>query len=226
MSYQSPISPGRSWYEDTAGPRPEFEPLDGDMEVDVAIVGGGYTGLSAAAHLAAAGSERRAGRGAPARRRRLGPQWRAARHRAARLGRGTRGRARLDPRQGAVRPRRGSQGASPGIFRASTASTSTTCRARCRWRTRSATWPTTGRMPRSWRTASTILHISFMDAAETAERLGSTHYFGGVRDTGTGHIHPLKLVIGTARVAAARRRQALRADAWRRIVAPPAARCG
>ena len=41
-----------------------------------------------------------------------------------------------------------------------------------------------------------------MDAEETAERLGSTHYFGGTRDTGTGHIHPLKLVIGTARVAA------------------------
>ncbi len=45
-------------------------------------------------------------------------------------------------------------------------------------------------------------HIAFMDAAETAERLGSTRYFGGTRDTGTGHIHPLKLVIGTARVAA------------------------
>jgi gamma-glutamylputrescine oxidase len=44
--------------------------------------------------------------------------------------------------------------------------------------------------------------ISFMDAKETAERLGSTAYFGGTRDTGTGHIHPLKLVIGTARVAA------------------------
>jgi gamma-glutamylputrescine oxidase len=45
-------------------------------------------------------------------------------------------------------------------------------------------------------------HISFMDARETAERLGSTHYFGGTRDTGTGHIQPLKLVIGTAKVAA------------------------
>ena len=45
-------------------------------------------------------------------------------------------------------------------------------------------------------------HLTYMDAAETAERLGSDHYFGGVRDTGTGHIHPLKLVIGTARVAA------------------------
>ncbi|TIP97009.1 MAG: FAD-binding oxidoreductase, partial [Mesorhizobium sp.] len=45
-------------------------------------------------------------------------------------------------------------------------------------------------------------HITFMDAKETAERLGSTRYFGGTRDTGTGHIHPLKLVIGTAKVAA------------------------
>src|SRR4029078_6875025 len=46
-------------------------------------------------------------------------------------------------------------------------------------------------------------HVSFMDMEETAQRLGSTHYFGGPRDTGTGHIHPLKLVVGTARVAAA-----------------------
>ena len=61
----------------------------------------------------------------------------------------------------------------------------------------------TRRMPRSWLTRFGYPHISFMDAAETAERLGSTHYFGGVRDTGTGHIHPLKLVVGTARVAAA-----------------------
>ena len=46
-------------------------------------------------------------------------------------------------------------------------------------------------------------HITYMDADETARRLGSTHYLGGIRDTGTGHIHPLKLVVGTARVAAA-----------------------
>jgi gamma-glutamylputrescine oxidase len=45
-------------------------------------------------------------------------------------------------------------------------------------------------------------HMTFMDARETAERLGSTKYFGGVRDTGTGHIHPMKLAIGTARAAA------------------------
>jgi gamma-glutamylputrescine oxidase len=46
-------------------------------------------------------------------------------------------------------------------------------------------------------------HINFMDRAETAERLGSTHYCGGTRDTGTGHINPLKLLVGSAKAAAA-----------------------
>ena len=39
-------------WERSAPPAPETGPLAGDVEVDVAIVGGGYTGLSAALHLA------------------------------------------------------------------------------------------------------------------------------------------------------------------------------
>jgi gamma-glutamylputrescine oxidase len=46
-------------------------------------------------------------------------------------------------------------------------------------------------------------HVSFMDQAETQERLGSKLYLYGVRDMGTGHIHPLKLLIGLARAAQA-----------------------
>ncbi|MGL4404886.1 MAG: NAD(P)/FAD-dependent oxidoreductase, partial [Notoacmeibacter sp.] len=46
-------------------------------------------------------------------------------------------------------------------------------------------------------------HLTFMDAKETAARLGSDHYHCGIRDAKTGHIHPLKLLIGTAKVAAA-----------------------
>ena len=46
-------------------------------------------------------------------------------------------------------------------------------------------------------------HVSFMNDEETAWRVGSRRYFGGMRDVGTGHIHPLKLLVGTARVAAA-----------------------
>ena len=52
MAWQSPISPGISWYEATVGERPEYAPLDGSCEADVAIVGGGFTGLQAAYNLA------------------------------------------------------------------------------------------------------------------------------------------------------------------------------
>ena len=45
----------RSLYAETARPAPDTPPLDGDRSVSVAIVGGGYTGLSAALHLAEQG---------------------------------------------------------------------------------------------------------------------------------------------------------------------------
>ena len=45
----------RSLYAETARPEPETPPLDGDRSVSVAIVGGGFTGLSAALHLAEMG---------------------------------------------------------------------------------------------------------------------------------------------------------------------------
>jgi len=45
----------RSLYADTARPAHPAPPLDGDRKASVAIVGGGYTGLSAALHLAQQG---------------------------------------------------------------------------------------------------------------------------------------------------------------------------
>lgn len=44
-----------SWYAATAGNLPDFPALKGRVKADVCIVGGGYTGLSAALHLAEAG---------------------------------------------------------------------------------------------------------------------------------------------------------------------------
>lgn len=46
-----------SWYAETTPPLPPFAPLDGDRRADICIVGGGYTGLSAALHLAEAGRD-------------------------------------------------------------------------------------------------------------------------------------------------------------------------
>ncbi len=49
----------RAWppslWAETAGPEQVCAPLSGDTQVEVAIVGAGFTGLSAALHLAEAG---------------------------------------------------------------------------------------------------------------------------------------------------------------------------
>lgn len=44
-----------SLWTTTAGPEPSWPSLEGELEAEVAIVGGGYTGLSAALHLAERG---------------------------------------------------------------------------------------------------------------------------------------------------------------------------
>jgi len=44
-----------SWYRATSNPLPQFPPLKGDQHADVCVVGGGFTGLSTALHLAQKG---------------------------------------------------------------------------------------------------------------------------------------------------------------------------
>ncbi|TYR32052.1 FAD-binding oxidoreductase [Mesorhizobium microcysteis] len=201
MHYQSPISPGYSWYEATAGERPEYPALDGDMRADVVVIGGGFTGLSAAAHLAKAGTNvalieaHRFGDGASGRNGgQFGTGQRAwAEELEGELG-FTRAKALFDVAEEAKAHVLGFAEAN-GID--------------IDYRPGQMSVVHRKRYLKDYQAHADIMaerfgypHISFMDARETAERLGSTHYFGGVRDTGTGHIHPLKLVIGTARVAA------------------------
>jgi gamma-glutamylputrescine oxidase len=202
MPYQSPISPGYSWYEATVGERPDYPALDGDRSCDVAIIGGGFTGLSAAAHLAKAGASvvlieaHRFGDGASGRN-------------GGQLGTGQRGWAEdLEAEVGFTRAK--------ALFdlaeeaKAHLLEFASVHEIDIDFMPGQMSVAHKRRYVDDYRKHADIMaerfgypHVSFMDAAETAERLGSTHYFGGTRDTGTGHIHPLKLVVGTAKVAAA-----------------------
>jgi gamma-glutamylputrescine oxidase len=202
MTYQSPISPGFSLFEETVGERPEYPRLDGDVSTDIVIVGGGYTGLSAAAHLAKAGASvvlieaHRFGDGASGRNGgQLGTGQRAwAEELEAEFG-FTRAKTLFDLAEEAKHHLL-EFAAANGIeidYMPGQMSVAHKKRFLGDYQAHAETMAARFNYP----------HIKFMDAAETAARLGSTHYFGGVRDTGTGHIHPLKLVVGTARVAAA-----------------------
>jgi len=201
--YQSPISPGRSWYEDSVSDRPRHPRLDGSVQADVLVVGGGFTGLSAALHLAASGV-------------------RVVLLEAARLGDGASGRnggqfgtghrvwpEDLEASVGLERSRR--------LFAlAEEAKTHlhemmATHGIDADYRPGQISLVHKRRYVDEFRRHAAILrdrydypHAAFMDRAETAERLGSPAYHAGVRDTGTGHLHPMKLLVGTARAAAAR----------------------
>lgn len=199
--YQSPISPGRSWYEDSVAERPAYPALDGDRSADVVIVGGGFTGLSAAAHLAEAGADvvlieqHRFGDGASGRNGgQMGTGQRAwAEEQEASLG-FTRAKALFDLAEEA-KAHLLEFTAAHGIdmeFRPGQLSVAHKPRYVDDYKRHAEIMATRFGYP----------HVTFMDARETAERLGSTKYHGGTRDTGTGHINPLKLLIGKARAAA------------------------
>jgi gamma-glutamylputrescine oxidase len=202
MTYQSPISPGFSWYEATAGERPDYPALAGDTSCDVAIIGGGFTGLSAAAHLAKAGvkvvlvEQARFGDAASGRNGgQMGTGQRAwPEEQEEELG-FERAKALFDLAEEAKNHLR-SFAAENDIdidYRPGQLSVIHKKRYVGDYRRHAELMAERFDYP----------HISYMERDETAERVGSSFFHGGIRDTGTGHVHPLRLVIGTARVAAA-----------------------
>lgn len=199
--YTSPISPGYSWYEETAGVRPVYPPLAGDAKADVVVIGGGFTGLSAAAHLAAKGTDvvlleaHRFGDGASGRN-------------GGQLGTGQRSWAEeLEAELGLSRAR--ALFAIAEEAKAHLLEFARTHRIEIDYRPGQLSVAHRKRLVGDYRRHAEVMnerfgysHLTYMDADETSRSLGSSFYHGGVRDTGTGHIHPLKLVIGTARAAA------------------------
>lgn len=201
MAWQSPISPGISWYEDTVPERPEYSALDGSVETDVAIVGGGFTGLQAAYNLALKGVRVtlidgcRFGDGASGRNGgQLGTGQRWSPEELEESIGFERSKALFDMAENAkahlldfAEKHAIDIEYVPGQMNVShKKSYEKEYRASAEIAATRYSYP----------------HQTFMERDETVRRLGSERYLFGIRDTGTGHIQPMKLLVGLARQAA------------------------
>ncbi len=200
--YQSPISPGRSYYEDSVAARPRHPPLQGDASADVAIIGGGFTGLSAAVHLARAGvstillEAHRLGDGASGRN-------------GGQFGTGNRlWPEEIEPQIGLERSRllfALAQEAKQHVldFAAEHAIEADIAAGQLSVIHRRRFADDYRRHADRMAEAYDYPHLSWHAPSGLAPLLGSTAYHGGLRDAGTYHLNPLKLLIGTARAAQA-----------------------
>lgn len=190
-----------SWYAETATPLAPFPALEGDTRADVCVIGGGFTGLSAALHLAEAGFDvvlieaQRVGFGASGRN--GGQVGSGQRQDQGWLERHAPGEARAlwEIAEGAkvlvgdVMARHGiDAGYRAGVIHAE----------------RSAKGAT-----RASEYARRLARDYGYEQAEPLEReairaiVGSGAFAGGVLDHGAGHLHPLRLALGLARAAVA-----------------------
>ncbi len=198
---QSPISAGRSWYEDSCGNRPSYSALEGDISCDVVIVGGGYCGLSAALRLAESGTDvvlleaHRIGDGASGRN---GGQMGSG-QRADVLG--------LEKELGFERAKAlwdMAEDAKHSLLRIADKYDFD-----AGYQNGQLTPMHKKRFEANMREGVDVLNgrygygeIEYLNQQEMGNALGSSHYFGGTRDTGTGHIHPMKYCIGLGQAAA------------------------
>ncbi len=200
--HPSPISPGLSWYEASVDDSPAYPEMDGARRADVVVVGGGYTGLSAAYHLAKQGAEvvlidaARFGDGASGRN-------------GGQFGTGQRTWAEdLEKEYGFERAR-----ALFGVAEEAKAHLLDFARAHeidMDYTPGQISVVHKPRYMRQYERHAELMaqrfgypHLRVLDKADAGELLGSTRYHGGLYDSGTGHIHPLKLLIGLAKAAQA-----------------------
>ncbi|WP_144754008.1 NAD(P)/FAD-dependent oxidoreductase [Bartonella saheliensis] len=199
MIGSNPISPGLSWYEDTLKERPSYPSFCEDRQCDVVIIGGGLTGLSAAYHLANTGVDvvlfeaSRFGDGASGRN-------------GGQLGTGQRQWVEtLEKKYGFER--------SKVLFdlaeeaKRDILSLCAMPDFQCDFMVGQLSVTHKRRELFSYQRHIETMQrygyhaLTFMDRAETSRRLGSSFYCGGIYDADTGHINPLKLIVGLAKRA-------------------------
>ena len=190
----------QSWYAATAPLAEPFAPLRGETRADVCVVGGGYTGLSAALHLAEAGRSvvlidaQRVGFGASGRN-------------GGQLGSGQR-QAQDDLEQMLGEPEAAKLWHLGQDAKALVRSLITRHAIACDLTDGIATTgETQSDVDWSHRYAAHLQKrygydkISALDRADFAALCPSPRYLGGNLDMGAAHLHPLKFALGLARAA-------------------------
>ncbi len=202
MRYAQHDGAAPTWYEASARGRRSWPALDGDRRADVCVVGGGYTGLSAALHLAERGfrvvllEARRIGNGASGRN---GGQLGSGHRRPQALlerALGVEAARRLwelaEEAKAAVRERitrhRIACDLKPGIAVAA-------------HRPRHAR--ALAREAEHLRTRYGYDAIDILDRAALKAEVAAEGFHGGILDRGAGHLHPLNYALGLARAAGA-----------------------
>ena len=191
-----------SYYASRATPLPRFAPAEGAIRCDVCVVGGGFTGLSTALHLAQRGYDvrlveaQRVGFGASGRN-------------GGQVGQGQRlDQDALEEMFGKPRARElwdiGRQ--SVELVRELAASDLVEADfhegiAHADHRARYV--PHSRAYVEKLNTDYDYPHIRFLDAEEMRATVASPVYHGGTLDTRSGHIDPLQLALGLARMAEA-----------------------
>jgi gamma-glutamylputrescine oxidase len=192
----------QSYYAATANQVPARPVLAGEVRVDACVVGGGFTGLSAALHLAERGyktlllESHRVG-------------WGASGRNGGQLNTGLRkGPADLVAMFGPEDARRLFHLAeeSRALVRERVARHAIACDLKAgslyvAYKRGDPEWMATE--VETLREAFGYPGAALLSKAEVEERLGSRRYFGGMADSGAGHLHPLNFALGLAAAAEA-----------------------
>ncbi len=190
----------KSWYAATANSHQPFNTVKGDLSCDVCVVGGGYTGLSAALHLARKGFDvvlleaHRVG-------------WGASGRNGGQVGTGQRvGQTELERMVGQERARE--------LWSLSLASTKlvkdliATHNIECDYTQGIIHADHRKRYVADSHTeANKLINnygydlVSTLDQNQIHEEIGSDTFYGGTLDKGSAHLHPLNYALGLAAAA-------------------------